>query len=360
MSGTSPHPATPPLIEVRDLVKHFEQRGGTVRAVDGVSFSVHGGETLALVGESGSGKTTVGRLVSRLTNPTAGSIFVDGVNVTEWNDEELRRDFRSQVGMIFQDPLGSLNPRSLVDDIIAEPLRVRGTYSRSEIRGMLAETKQRVGIPAKIGAHYPHELSAAERQRVGIAAALIIEPKLIVADEPVSALDVSMQAQILNVMMDLRAEMDLAYLFISHDLSVVRHVADRVAVMYLGKIVELASKAELFASPDHPYTNALLSSVPTPNPALRRTAVLLQGEIPSPISPPPGCRFHTRCPLMTDFCIEEEPELEEVPGDRSVACHFSPVRTPSYLSSEAQEKLEEARRRPRGEARLLVAKERAE
>jgi peptide/nickel transport system ATP-binding protein len=334
------------LLEVRNLFRYFHSGAGflsspgTVRAVDGISFSIGVGETLGLVGESGSGKTTVGRLVARLITPTRGTILLEGNDVTQWSDSQLRNHFRSKVQMIFQDPLGSLNPRLRVAEIIAEPLKALEELPPVAVSERVAAVMGRVGLDIRLIEKYPHELSGAERQRVGIAAALILDPKLIIADEPISTLDVSAQAQILNVMMDLRDKLGLSYLFISHDLNAVRHISNRVAVMYLGKIVEIAKTETLFLKPEHPYTQALLSAVPTPNPDLRRRLVILQGEIPSPLQPPQGCRFHTRCPVATPLCTRVEPVLEEIDKGHFVSCHFSPARTPQYLSPDELREME--------------------
>jgi oligopeptide/dipeptide ABC transporter ATP-binding protein len=319
------------LLVVRDLVKHFPvSRGvllgrdaGAVHAVDGVSFEVRSGETLGLVGETGCGKTTTARLITRLLEPTSGSIFFDGADITRWSRRRLR-PLRRQVQMIFQDPYSSLNPRRPVGTIIAEPLRVHGLGTKAERRGRVREVMERVGLNPEHYNRYPHQFSGGQRQRIGIARAIVTGPRLIVADEPVSALDVSIRAQVLNLLQDLRDDLGLTLVFISHDLSVVRHLCDRVAVMYLGKIVELAEPDGLYAHPRHPYTGALLSAVPVPT-VQARTArrVVLRGDPPSPIEPPRACRFHTRCPKAQELCRTVEPPLEpKGPNGQLAACHF--------------------------------------
>jgi oligopeptide transport system ATP-binding protein len=320
---------TPPLLDVRDLVKHFEvggglfgRRRGLIRAVDGVSFTIGRGETLGLVGESGCGKTTTGRCILQLERPTSGSVLFEGRDLTRLDGPELRRA-RRRIQVIFQDPYSSLNPRMTVGQIIAEPLTVHGLVRdaagrAARVRALLGQ----VGLLPQHGRRYPHELSGGQRQRVGIARALAMEPALIVCDEPVSALDVSIQAQIINLLEDLQAELGLTYLFVAHDLSVVRHISDRVAVMYLGKIVELADRKALYDDPLHPYTRALLSAVPIPDPELeaRRERVVLRGEVPSPLNPPSGCAFHPRCALAVDRCRATTPELREVQPGHWAAC----------------------------------------
>jgi oligopeptide/dipeptide ABC transporter ATP-binding protein len=319
------------LLVVRDLVKHFPvSRGvllgrdaGAVHAVDGVSFEVRSGETLGLVGETGCGKTTTARLITRLLEPTSGSIFFDGADITRWSRRRLR-PLRRQVQMIFQDPYSSLNPRRPVGTIIAEPLRVHGLGTKAERRGRVREVMERVGLNPEHYNRYPHQFSGGQRQRIGIARAIVTGPRLIVADEPVSALDVSIRAQVLNLLQDLRDDLGLTLVFISHDLSVVRHLCDRVAVMYLGKIVELAEPDGLYAHPRHPYTGALLSAVPVPT-VQARTArrVVLRGDPPSPIEPPRACRFHTRCPKAQELCRTVEPPLEpKGPNGQLAACHY--------------------------------------
>ena len=317
-----------PVLQVRDLKKHFPVRtgllqraGGTVFAVDGVSFSINEGETLGLVGESGCGKSTVGRTVLRLIDPTDGEIRIGGADITRLNKAELR-PYRRQMQIIFQDPFSSLDPRMSAGDIVAEPLRVHGIAKGGEVRKMVAALFERVGLRKAQMDNYPHQFSGGQRQRIGIARALALQPKLIVGDEPVSALDVSIQAQILNLLMELQDELGLAYLFVAHDLAVVEHISHRVAVMYLGRIVELADTASIFARPQHPYTSALLSAVPVPDPRVERKRVILSGDVPSPVDPPPGCRFHTRCPYAFDRCRVEVPVMKEVAPAHFAACHL--------------------------------------
>jgi len=308
----------PALVEARGLVKHFPLGGGVLRAVDGVSFTIARGETLALVGESGSGKTTLGRLILRLLEPTGGDAFFDGASIFSLPGRRLR-ELRRHMTMIFQDPQGSLSPRMLVEDIVSEGLVNFGPRRRSARRALVEEALERVGLDPR--AHlrrYPNELSGGQRQRVGIARALVLKPRFIVCDEPVSSLDVSIQAQILNLLARLKREEGHSYLFISHDLSVVRHLGDRVAVLYLGRIAEIGPASSVYGSPHHPYTRALLESVPATHPSERGRAPLLRGEIPSPMNPPGGCRFHTRCPRAMDRCrIEEPPAVEVGPGHQS-------------------------------------------
>jgi oligopeptide transport system ATP-binding protein len=317
-----------PLLQVEALTKHFPVRRGlfglrpqgAVRAVDGVSFTIARGETLGLVGESGCGKSTTGRLLVRLLDPTAGSIRFDGTEIATLGQRALR-PLRPQFQIIAQDPYGSLNPRMRVEEILREPMQVAGVAAAaqaSRARALL----DRVGLAAAHASRFPHEFSGGQRQRIAIARALALEPRLVVCDEPVSALDVSVQAQIINLLRDLQRDLGLAYLFVAHDLSVVRHISDRVAVMYLGRIVELAPKRALFARPRHPYTQALLSAVPVPRPGAGRRRIVLGGDVPSPAAPPAGCRFHTRCPRVQDICRSAEPELACDPDGRAVACHF--------------------------------------
>jgi oligopeptide/dipeptide ABC transporter ATP-binding protein len=318
----------PPVLEVRDLKKHFaishgffRRAGGVVFAVDGVSFSIAPHETLGLVGESGCGKSTVGRTVLRLVEPTAGSIRLDGHDITHLGKAELR-PYRPRMQIIFQDPFSSLDPRMSAGDIVAEPLRVHRRASGRALREIVAALFDRVGLRRAQMDNFPHQFSGGQRQRIGIARALALKPKLIVADEPVSALDVSIQAQVLNLMMDLQREMGLAYLFISHNLAVVEHISHRIAVMYLGRIVEYTDKTTLFTRPLHPYTESLLLAVPVPDPRVKRQKRPLQGDVPSPINPPPGCHFHTRCPYAVDRCRVEPPALREVRPGQLVACHL--------------------------------------
>jgi oligopeptide/dipeptide ABC transporter ATP-binding protein len=318
-----------PLLEVRNLVKHFHVGGGlfggpagVVRALDGVSFAIRRGETLGLVGESGCGKTTTGRCILQLERPTSGQIVFEGRDLTVLDEDELR-PIRRKMQVIFQDPYSSLNPRMTVGQIIAEPIAVHGIVRERRRRTQrVQELLSHVGLLAQHADRYPHQLSGGQRQRVGIARALAVEPALIVCDEPVSALDVSIQAQIINLLEDLQAQFGLTYLFVAHDLSVVRHISDRVAVMYLGKIVEITDRKSLYDAPLHPYTKALLSAVPIPDPALeaQRERVVLGGEVPSALNPPPGCVFHPRCPIAVDRCRVDVPELREIrPGHRA-AC----------------------------------------
>ena len=317
------------LLEVRNLVKHFQVggglfggRAGLVRAVDGVSFSIHRGETLGLVGESGCGKTTTGRCVLQLERPTSGEVLFEGRDLTTVGPAELRA-VRRHIQVIFQDPYSSLNPRMTVGQIIAEPLAVHNIVKsagarRDRVRDLLAK----VGLLPQHDGRYPHQLSGGQRQRVGVARALALEPKLIICDEPVSALDVSIQAQIINLLEDLQSEFGLTYLFIAHDLAVVRHISDRIAVMYLGKIVEQADRKTLYDDPLHPYTRALLSAVPIPDPELeaQRARVVLKGEVPSPLNPPSGCVFHPRCPIAVERCRQVVPELREIKPGHWAAC----------------------------------------
>jgi oligopeptide transport system ATP-binding protein len=321
------------ILEVRNLVKHFpitkgfifQRQVGVVRAVDGVSFTIREGETLGLVGESGCGKTTLGRVILRLMEPTSGEVIFMGRNIFQLSREELRR-LRRDMQIIFQDPYSSLNPRMTVGDIIGEPLEIhRLARGREKVR-RVQELLEIVGLSPYHINRYPHEFSGGQRQRIGIARALAVNPKLIICDEPVSALDVSIQAQVINLLEELQREFKLTYLFIAHDLSVVKHISDRIAVMYLGKIVELAPADELFENPQHPYTEALLSAVPIPDPEIRRARIILPGDVPSPVNPPSGCRFHTRCMYAVERCSREEPPFEEVSPGHWVACPVRPFR----------------------------------
>jgi oligopeptide/dipeptide ABC transporter ATP-binding protein len=328
---SAPASGARPLVEVRGLKKYFPLRGGVlsrvkawVKAVDDVSFEVQRREVFALVGESGCGKTTVGRSLLRLIEPTGGEVRFDGVPVLELSRRELRA-LRRRMQLVFQDPYGSLNPRMTVGGIVGEPLRVHRLASGAELERRVGQLLERVGLASEYRTRYPHEFSGGQRQRIGVARALALDPDFIVCDEAVSALDVSIQAQILNLLQDLQDELSLSYLFITHDLNVVRHLADRVGVMYLGRIVETAPAAELFGSPRHPYTQALLSANPVPDPTLALTPQVLPGEVPSPLAPPPGCHFHPRCPHAFDRCRVEAPRLLEISegGVRvQVACHL--------------------------------------
>lgn len=316
------------LVEVRNLQKWFWS-GGTlfghkeaVRAVDGITFSIKKGEVLSLVGESGCGKTTCGKLLLRILDTTAGSICFDGHDLTRLKRKEMLK-FRRRMMIIYQDPFGSLDPRMTVGATIAEPMEVHKLASKKTRQEKLIETVRKVGLTPDQMDRYPHEFSGGQRQRIGIARALVTNPEFIVADEPVSALDVSIQAQIINLLQDLRKEFGLTLLFIAHDLSVVKHISDRVAVMYLGKIVEMASKVELFRSPKHYYTQALLSAIPVPNPRYRKKGKILMGDVPSPINVPSGCRFHTRCAHVIPICRSREPQLSEIATGHMVACHLA-------------------------------------
>ncbi|MEW6224009.1 MAG: oligopeptide/dipeptide ABC transporter ATP-binding protein [Chloroflexota bacterium] len=325
-----------PLVEVRDLVKHFPIRGGflnrtvaVVQAVSGVSFDIRRGETLGLVGESGSGKTTVGRLLLRLIEPTSGSVRFDGEDITKLGGGKLK-PFRRRMQIIFQDPYASLDPRTPIGDSIGEGLRIHALGTPAQRREKVRKMMDLVGLMPYHARRYPHEFSGGQRQRIGIARALVVEPDLLVCDEPVSALDVSIQAQVLNLLKSLQRELDLTYLFIAHNMGVVEHISDRVAVMYLGKIVEVADRETTFRDPQHPYTQALLSAIPVPDPERRRRRVILKGDVPSPVNPPSGCRFNPRCQLRAELggptiCVEQEPALVDlVPthGAHACACHF--------------------------------------
>jgi oligopeptide/dipeptide ABC transporter ATP-binding protein len=324
-----PGQKTKELVRAENLVKYYPILGGVflkevaaVKAVDGVNLSIAQGETLGLVGESGCGKTTLGRALLRLEEPTAGSVFFDSKNILEFSAKELR-NLRKEIQIIFQDPFSSLNPRKTIAHIIGEPLLVHGIGNREERNARVLKLLEVVGLRQEHMRRYPHQFSGGQRQRIGVARALALNPKLIVCDEAVSALDVSIQAQVINLLQDLQEEFHLTYLFISHDLSVVEHISNRVAVMYLGKIVELADSKHLYHNPLHPYTQALLSASPTPNPTKKHKRIILKGDVPSPIDPPPGCRFHTRCLYTKDICRNKEPQLEEIEPGHQVACFFA-------------------------------------
>jgi oligopeptide transport system ATP-binding protein len=343
VSGTRPMPAGAgqPLVEVHDLVKHFPVRGGIlqrtvglVQAVDGVSFDIRRGETLGLVGESGCGKTTVGRLLLRLIDPTSGSIHFDGVDITALKGPDLK-PYRRRMQIIFQDPYASLDPRTPIGDSIGDGLRIHGIGTPQERREKVARMMDMVGLQAYHARRYPHEFSGGQRQRIGIARALVLEPDLVICDEPVSALDVSIQAQVLNLLKTLQRELGLTYVFVAHNMGVVEHISDRVAVMYLGRIAELADRRDLFQKQEHPYTLALMSAIPIPDPEIRRQRVILTGDVPSPVNPPSGCRFHPRCPLRAelgnpDICAAQIPPLIDLGGEHLCACHF---RTPANVDT---------------------------
>jgi peptide/nickel transport system ATP-binding protein len=316
------------LVEVNRLKKYYpitggilQRRIGDIKAVDDVSFRIHKGESFGLVGESGCGKSTIGRTILRLTDKTDGEVLYRGEDIHALSKEKIRR-LRPKIQIVFQDPFSSLNPRIKVGEAIGEALLDHRMISRSELRERVYETLRICGLSTYHYDRFPHEFSGGQRQRIGIARALIMNPDFIVADEPVSALDVSIQAQIINLLSDLQQEQQLTYLFISHDLSVVEHLCTRIGVMYLGSMVEMAAKEELFSNPLHPYTKALLSAVPIPDPTMRRQRIVLQGDIPSPANPPSGCKFHTRCPLAADQCRQEAPAYRDMGGEHFVACHF--------------------------------------
>jgi len=323
---SAPKDALAPLLELVDVAKHFPSKDGrgTARAVDGVSLTLGRGETLGIVGESGSGKSTLARLMLRLIEPTAGTVYFDGDELTQLGSRALRAK-RRDMQIVFQDPYASLDPRLSVGAIIAEPLEIHGIGDRGERKRRVAELLDLVGLEADAATRYPHEFSGGQRQRIGIARAIALEPKLVVLDEPVSALDVSIQSQILNLLLDLKERLRLSYVFISHDLAVVEHVSDRVAVMYLGHIVEMTTATALYAKPAHPYTEALMSAAPEPDPERRAQRVVLSGDPPSPEAPPPGCRFHPRCPKVMEHCKSLPPETREIGRDgvrHLVNCHL--------------------------------------
>lgn len=326
---SEPNTNAVPLLDLRNLVKHFPIRGGvflreiaSVKAVDDVSLSILPGETLGLVGESGCGKSTLGRLILRLEEPTSGDILFEGKEILPYDAGRMRA-LRREMQIIFQDPFSSLNPRKSVAHIVGEPLFVHGMKNRRERDARVLELLEVVGLKKEHMRRYPHQFSGGQRQRIGVARALALQPKLIICDEAVSALDVSIQAQVINLLQDLQEEFGLTYLFISHALSVVQHISDRVAVMYLGKLVEVAESASLYRKPLHPYTQALLSAAPVPDPKQKRKRIVLAGDVPSPINPPPGCRFHTRCLYAKDLCSREEPKLEEIEDKHFAACFFA-------------------------------------
>ncbi len=315
------------LLDVKDLKKYYPVTSGffkrstrPVKAVDGVSFSVRRGETLGLVGESGCGKTTAAKSILRLIEPTSGEVVFGGANILKLGSEEMRQ-VRREMQIIFQDPYASLNPRMSIGETIGEPLEIHGLAQGAEKEKRVQELLEVVGLAGYHARRYPHEFSGGQRQRIGIARALALRPKLVICDEPVSALDVSVQAQILNLLADLQEELGLTYIFIAHGLAVVKHVSDRVGVMYLGKLVELAESDEIYRNPLHPYTEALMSAIPVPNPDIRRERIILEGDVPSPVNPPQGCRFHTRCRYVQDVCREAQPSLEDIGDGHLVACH---------------------------------------
>ncbi len=318
------------LLKVDNLVKHFpifrgiiQRQVGAVRAVDGVTFDIHKGETLGLVGESGCGKSTTGRAILQLHKPTSGHVYYENVDLASLKGEDLRK-MRRKVQMIFQDPYASLNPRMTIGEIIGEPLLIHGIATQAEVEERVKQLLEYVRLNPGFSNRYPHEFSGGQRQRVGIARALALQPSFIVCDEPISALDVSIQAQVVNLLEDLQKQFGLTYLFIAHDLSMVRHISDRIAVMYLGIVVELTDRDTLYRSPLHPYTQALLSAVPIPDPVAesKRQRIVLEGDVPSPVNPPSGCRFRTRCPVAKAFCADKQPEFREVTPGHFVACHL--------------------------------------
>jgi len=333
MKSTAAQSQNSELLKVQNLVKHFlvENSYDVLRAVDGVSFDIRRGETLGLVGESGCGKTTVGRCILRLHEPTSGEIAFENENIIGLPNAKMQK-LRREMQIIFQDPYASLNPRLSVFSIISEPLKIHGIGDKNSRRARVAELLSKVGLDPDYMNRYPHEFSGGQRQRIGIARALALNPKLIVCDEPVSALDVSVQAQVVNLLGDLQAEFGLTYLFISHGLAVVEHISNRVAVMYLGKIVEIADSVELYENPLHPYTQALLSAIPVPDPKQKRERIVLKGDVPTPINPPSGCRFRTRCPIAIEECAKTLPELREIRPEHFAAC----IRVDGYYEAKAE------------------------
>ena len=334
MTAAASPETTRELVRIRDLVKHFpvENSDDVVRAVDGITFDIRAGETLGLVGESGCGKSTVGRCLLRLHEPTSGEVFFEGSDITELSASEMR-GIRREMQIIFQDPYASLNPRLSIFKIVSEPLVIHGVGNRRQQRERVADLLAKVGMDPNYMNRYPHEFSGGQRQRIGIARALALNPKLVICDEPVSALDVSVQAQVVNLLQDLQADLGLTYLFISHGLAVVEHISNRVAVMYLGKIVEIADAVDLYRTPLHPYTVALLSAIPVPDPKKKRERIILTGDVPTPINPPSGCRFRTRCPLAIEQCAQVVPELREIRPDHFAAC----IRVEGYDAASAME-----------------------
>ncbi|HLR24152.1 MAG TPA: dipeptide ABC transporter ATP-binding protein [Pseudogracilibacillus sp.] len=334
---------TKPLLKVNNLKKHFPVHGGIlgktvghVKAVNDVSFQVNEGETLGIVGESGCGKSTTGRMLVRLLEATDGSIEFDGKELTTLSSGEMRK-IRKDIQMVFQDPYASLNPRHTIEKILSEPLVVHGVKGEKERKRQVHEFLKIVGLNAQHAKRYPHQFSGGQRQRIGIARALMTNPKLIIADEPVSALDVSIQAQVLNLMQDLQKQFNLTYIFIAHDLGVVRHISDRIGVMYLGKMVEMSDAEKLYQEPLHPYTQALLSAVPVPDPEFDKDETVLEGDMPSPVDPPSGCAFHTRCPFKMDVCTKEIPEYREVKDGHYVACHLYNETSNNDITNQKEE-----------------------